>query len=232
MSKKQQSPIIQLNKVWKTYAMGEAKVHALRGINFEVREGEFIAIMGTSGSGKSTMMNLVGALDVPSKGTIHLQGRNIAEMSESDLAQLRGRTVGFIFQKFNLIDTLTAKQNVTLPLMFQGINEEERDKRGKELLTMVELADRMNHRPNELSGGQQQRVAIARALAAQPKLILADEPTGNLDTKTGDTVMSFLKKLHKQGTTIVMVTHDKQTAKNADRIEVLRDGQIITQEKK
>ncbi|MFT4250721.1 MAG: ABC transporter ATP-binding protein [Candidatus Woesearchaeota archaeon] len=232
MSKKQQSPIIQLNKVWKTYTMGEAKVHALRGINFEVREGEFIAIMGTSGSGKSTMMNLVGALDVPSKGTIHLQGRNIAEMSESDLAQLRGRTVGFIFQKFNLIDTLTAKQNVTLPLMFQGINEEERDKRGKELLTMVELADRMNHRPNELSGGQQQRVAIARALAAQPKLILADEPTGNLDTKTGDTVMSFLKKLHKQGTTIVMVTHDKQTAKNADRIEVLRDGQIITQEKK
>ena len=232
MSKKNKQALIELKNVWKTYTMGEAEVHALRGVDFSVKKGEFVAIMGTSGSGKSTMMNMVGALDIPTKGTIHLDGLNIAEMSESDLAVLRGKKVGFIFQKFNLIDTLSAKQNVTLPLMFQGISEQERDKKAKELLEMVDLGERIDHRPSELSGGQQQRVAIARALAAEPELILADEPTGNLDTKTGETVMSFLKKLHKQGTTIVMVTHDKNTAKNADRIEVLRDGQIITEDTK
>ena len=225
-------PLIELKNVWKTYPMGETPVHALRGISLQVKKGEFLAIMGTSGSGKSTAMNMIGALDIPTKGTIRLEGKNIAEMDESDLAQLRGRKVGFIFQKFNLIDTLTAKQNVALPLLFQGMNTQERDKRAEELLTMVDLGERMNHRPGELSGGQQQRVAIARALAAKPEVILADEPTGNLDTKTGETVMSFLKDLHKnQGTTIVMVTHDKETAAHADRIENLRDGKILKGEK-
>ena len=231
MSKKQ--PLIQLKNVWKTYQMGESEIHALKGISLDVQQGEFLAIMGTSGSGKSTAMNMVGALDIPSKGEVLLEGRNIADMDESDLAQLRGRKVGFIFQKFNLIDTLTAKQNVSLPLLFQGTPSEERDARAEELLTMVDLGERMNHRPSELSGGQQQRVAIARALAAKPQLILADEPTGNLDTKTGETVMTFLKDLHKnQGTTIVMVTHDEETAKHADRIETLRDGKLITRGKK
>ena len=228
-----QKPLIQLRNVWKTYTMGENQVHALRGINLDVQQGEFLAIMGTSGSGKSTAMNMVGALDIPTKGEVLLEGRNIADMDESDLAQLRGRKVGFIFQKFNLIDTLTAKQNVSLPLLFQGMPAHEREARAEELLTMVDLGERMNHRPSELSGGQQQRVAIARALAAKPELILADEPTGNLDTKTGETVMTFLKDLHKnQGTTIVMVTHDEETAAHADRIETLRDGQILQRGKK
>ena len=219
--------IIELKGVWKTYWMGDNAVHALRGVDLEVHKGEFLAIMGPSGSGKSTCMNMVGALDIPTKGKVYLEGKDISKMSESKLAQIRGRTIGFIFQQFNLINTLTAAENVTLPLLFQGVPNEERMKRAKEVLTMVDLADRMDHRPNELSGGQQQRVAIARALATQPDIILADEPTGNLDSKTGSTVMDFLKKLHKEkGTTIIMVTHDKSTAKHADRVEVLRDGQL------
>ena len=225
-------PLIELKNVWKTYTMGENSVHALRGINLQIKQGEFLALMGTSGSGKSTAMNMIGALDIPTKGTIHLEGKNIAEMTESDLAQLRGKKIGFIFQKFNLINTLTAKQNVALPLVFQTTPIEEREKRAEELLRLVDLGKRMDHRPNELSGGQQQRVAIARALAANPEVILADEPTGNLDTKTGDNVMTFLKQLHQeQGTTIVMVTHDEETAKHADRVEHLRDGQIQQGEK-
>ncbi len=225
-------PLIELKNVWKTYTMGENSVHALRGINLQIKQGEFLALMGTSGSGKSTAMNMIGALDIPTKGTIHLEGKNIAEMTESDLAQLRGKKIGFIFQKFNLINTLTAKQNVALPLVFQTTPIEEREKRAEELLRLVDLGERMDHRPNELSGGQQQRVAIARALAANPEVILADEPTGNLDTKTGDNVMTFLKQLHQeQGTTIVMVTHDEETAKHADRVEHLRDGQIQQGEK-
>jgi putative ABC transport system ATP-binding protein len=220
--------IIELKDVWKTYTMGDNVVHALQGLSLKVHEGEFVAVMGPSGSGKSTAMNMIGVLDRPSKGSIYLDGKDIAKLSESRLAQIRGKKIGFIFQKFNLINTLTAKENITLPLIFQGMDASERDARAEELLAMVELSDRKNHKPNELSGGQQQRVAIARALAVNPSVILADEPTGNLDSKTSGTVMDFLKKLHKeQGTTIVMVTHDADTAKVAERVEVLKDGKLI-----
>jgi putative ABC transport system ATP-binding protein len=171
---------------------------------------------------------MVGCLDIPSKGEVYLSGQNISHLTESDLAQIRGKKIGFIFQKFNLINTLTAKENIMLPMIFQGIAEAERRRRGDALLKLVDLQDRGDHRPNELSGGQQQRVAIARSLAVEPEVILADEPTGNLDSKSGASVMDFLKKLHKEkGTTIVMVTHDEHVARNADRIEMLRDGQII-----
>lgn len=208
--------------------MGKNQVHALRGLDLEVKQGEFLAIVGPSGSGKSTAMNMIGALDTPTKGTVKLDGKNISDLSESDLAVLRGRKIGFIFQKFNLINTLTASENVSLPLVFQEADTEERDERAKELLTLVGLGDRLHHHPTELSGGQQQRVAIARALAVNPEVILADEPTGNLDSTSGSTVMDFLKKLHKeQGTTIVMVTHDQKVAKHADRIVTLKDGTIV-----
>ncbi len=220
--------IIELRKVWKTYKMGENNVHALQGIDLDVHEGEFIAIQGPSGSGKSTAMNLVGCLDIPSKGEIYLAGQNISKLSESDLAQIRGRKIGFIFQKFNLIETLTALENVMLPMTFQGIPEHERVKRATQLLTQFGLGDRIHHKPNELSGGQQQRVAIARSLAVDPPVILADEPTGNLDSKTGKEVMSFLRDLNeKHGKTIVLVTHDDVLAHAADRIEFLKDGVIV-----
>lgn len=220
-------PIIQLKKVWKTYKMGEANVHALQGIDLHVYPGEFLAIQGPSGSGKSTAMNLVGCLDVPSKGEVFLDGEDIAKLTESDLAQIRGRKIGFIFQKFNLIDTLTALENVMLPMTFQGISESDRKKRAEHLLRQFGLGDRMDHKPNQLSGGQQQRVAIARALALDSPVILADEPTGNLDSKTGKEVMEFLRDLNeKHGKTIVLVTHDDVLAHVADRIEFLKDGHI------
>jgi len=221
-------PIIQLKNVWKTYRMGETPVHALRGIDLDVMPGEFLAIQGPSGSGKSTAMNLVGCLDVPSKGEIFLDSKNISKLHESDLAQIRGRKIGFIFQKFNLIETLTALENVMLPMTFQGIPENERLKRAEKLLAQFGLGDRMDHKPNQLSGGQQQRVAIARSLAVDPPVILADEPTGNLDSKTGSEVLEFLRELHKHsGKTIVLVTHDDVLAKRADRIEYLKDGKIV-----
>lgn len=220
--------IIKLQNVWKTYFMGEHNyVHALCGVDLNVHEGEFLAIMGPSGSGKSTMVNSVGCLDVPTKGKIFLDGRDISTLSESDLAQIRGQKIGFVFQQFNLIHTLTAIENVKLPMIFLGMPPEEREDRAKELLRLVGLDDRMDHRPSELSGGQQQRVAIARALANNPEVILADEPTGNLDTKTGNIVMEYLKKLHKEGKTIIMVTHDSYVAKAAERVEYLRDGNIV-----
>ena len=225
---KQGNVIIELKDVWKTYIMGEVKVHALRGLNLQVRSGEFLAVMGPSGSGKSTFMNMVGALDVPSKGHIFLDRRDISTMTESDLAQLRGKKIGFIFQKFNLLTSMTAKENVMLPLTFQDIPGSEREKKASEFLSLVGLGDRLDHTPNELSGGQQQRVAIARALANNPDVILADEPTGSLDSRTGESVLDFLKKLHKEkGTTIVMVTHDEHIASNADRIVYLKDGMIV-----
>ena len=228
MVKKKGGLIIELKDVWKTYTMGENQVHALRGLNLRVHEGEFLSIMGPSGSGKSTAMNMIGCLDIPTKGNILLDGINIASLHESDLAQIRGRKIGFIFQKFNLIGTLSAKENVMLPMIFQGIPEVERHRRAKELLELVDLGDRLDHRPGELSGGQQQRVAIARALAVEPAVILADEPTGNLDSTTGANVIEFLRKLHEEkGTTVVMVTHDEHVAKNADRVEYLKDGQIL-----
>jgi putative ABC transport system ATP-binding protein len=220
-------PVIELRDVWKVYDMGEVKVEALRGINIKVYKGEFVAIQGPSGSGKSTAMNMVGCLDVPTKGRIYLDGHDISRLDESDLAQIRGKKIGFIFQKFNLINTLSAIENVMLPLTFLEVPEKKRMEIATKLMNDVNLGDRMHHKPNELSGGQQQRVAIARALAVNPEIILADEPTGNLDSKSGATVMSFLQDLHKKGKTIVMVTHDDKLAHFAERIEMLKDGEIV-----
>lgn len=220
-------PVIRLEHVWKTYTMGDVQVHALRGLDLEIRKGEFVSIQGPSGSGKSTAMNMVGCLDVPTQGKIFLDGTDIAKLSESRLAQIRGKKIGFIFQTFNLIPTMTALENVALPMMFQGVDREDRLARAQELLELVELKERMYHRPSEMSGGQQQRVAIARALVNDPEVILADEPTGNLDSKTSNIVMEFLQKLHEErGKTVIMVTHDPSTAKFADRVEYLMDGKI------
>jgi putative ABC transport system ATP-binding protein len=219
--------IIRLKDVSKFYHMGSSVVKALNDINFKVYEGEFVAIMGPSGSGKSTAMNLVGSLDVPTKGTIFLDGENIAHMDESNLAQIRGKKIGFIFQSFNLIPNLTALENVSLPMMFQGISSEERNERAKELLKLVELEDRMDHYPGQLSGGQRQRVAIARSLANEPDVILADEPTGNLDSKTGEIVMNFLDKMNREGKTIIIVTHESELAeKHAEVVYWLKDGKL------
>ncbi|MEE9525189.1 MAG: ABC transporter ATP-binding protein [Candidatus Woesearchaeota archaeon] len=220
--------IIKIVDVWKTYKMGEVEVHALRGMNFEIKDGEFVAIMGPSGSGKSTAVNMIGALDIPTKGKIFLDRKDISKLSESNLANLRGRRIGFIFQQFNLIPTLSAKENVMLPMMFQGTPIQKRITRAEKLLKMVELGDRMDHKPTEMSGGQQQRVAIARSLANDPEVILADEPTGNLDSKTGRLVMDFLCKLNKdEGKTIIMVTHDAHLVQCAGRVDYLKDGVII-----
>ncbi len=228
-----QAPLIEIKNVWKMYEIGENKVFALKDLNLTINKGEFVAVIGPSGSGKSTAMNMIGALDVPTKGTIFLEGQNIAHFSESGLAQIRGKKIGFIFQQFNLIPSLTALENVMLPLTFQGMSANERKEKAQEMLTLVGLSERMDHRPTQLSGGQQQRVAIARALAGDPEMILADEPTGNLDSKTGDTVLHFLLNLHKEkGKTIVMVTHDPDVAKAADRVEYLKDGTIIKSERK
>lgn len=219
--------IIELENVSKYYEMGENIVKALDGINIKVKKGDFIAIMGPSGSGKSTGMNLVGSLDLPTKGKIILDRRNIAHLEESELAQIRGKKIGFIFQGFNLIQNLTAEENIMLPMLFQGQDLESRKEKAEELLKLVDLADRGDHYPNQLSGGQQQRVAIARALANNPDVILADEPTGNLDTKTGEKVMEFLTNLNKKGKTIIMVTHDPELAElHANTIYWLRDGKV------
>lgn len=219
--------VIELRDVWKTYDMGTVKVNALRGMSLKVMKDDFIAIMGPSGSGKSTAMNMVGALDIPSKGAIYLDGHDISKLHESDLAQIRGKKIGFIFQSFNLINSLTAMENVMLAMMFQGMDEESRKKRAIELLTVVGLAERMHHKPTELSGGQQQRVAIARALANDPEIVLADEPTGNLDSQSGENIMKMLIDLHnKEKRTIILVTHDKHVASHAEKIYLLKDGRI------
>lgn len=223
--------VIELRDVWKIYQMGDVKVEALRGISLTVKEGDFVAIQGPSGSGKSTAVNMVGCLDTPTSGKILLDGKDIAVMSESDLAKNRGQRIGFIFQQFHLINVLSAFENVMLPMVFQNMDLESREKRAMELLNLVDLGTRMHHRPKELSGGQQQRVAIARALANDPPVILADEPTGNLDSKTGESVMNFLLKLHSQGRTIIMVTHDDKLAQFAQRIILLKDGKVIKEEK-
>lgn len=220
--------IIELDNVWKTYKMGEIEVHALRGLNLKIKKGEFVAIMGKSGSGKSTAVNQIGCLDIPSKGHIFLEGKDISLLHESDLAQIRGQKIGFIFQQFNLLPTLSAMENVMLPMTFQHTPSSEKKKRAAELLTLVDLGERMDHKPTELSGGQQQRVAIARSLANDPEVVLADEPTGNLDTSTENIVMEFLKRLHKKkGKTIIMVTHDDDVAHYAQRVEYLEDGRIV-----
>ena len=221
------SNVIELKNVSKHYEMGEEIVKALDKINIKIKKGDFVAIMGPSGSGKSTGMNLIGSLDYSTKGEIYLEGENIEDLTESELAQIRGKKIGFIFQSFNLIPTLTALENVMLPMTFQSVEKEERVEKAKKLLKLVELEDRMNHYPNQLSGGQQQRVAIARSLANDPEIILADEPTGNLDTKTGEIVIEFLEKLNKEGKTIIIITHDPDLAKNhANIIYWLKDGAI------
>ncbi|MDO8460326.1 MAG: ABC transporter ATP-binding protein [Nanoarchaeota archaeon] len=219
--------LIELKDVAKYYEMGENLVKAVDNISIKIEKEDFVAIMGPSGSGKSTTMNLVGSLDLSTKGNIYLDGRDIENLDESQLAQIRGRKIGFIFQSFNLIPNLTAKENVMLPMLFQDIPKPEREKRAEKLLVQVDLSDRADHYPNQLSGGQQQRVAIARALANDPEVILADEPTGNLDTKTGEKVLHFLEELHKQGKTIIMVTHDPHLAEaNARTIYWMKDGKI------
>lgn len=219
--------IIQLDGVAKYYEMGDNIVRALDGINVKIERGDFVAIMGPSGSGKSTAMNLVGSLDLSTRGDIYLDGTNIEQLEESDLAQIRGKKIGFIFQSFNLIPNLTAKENVMLPMLFQDVDESEREAKAEELLKLVELGDRMEHYPKQLSGGQQQRVAIARALSNDPEVILADEPTGNLDTKTGELVLNFLQKLNSEGKTIIMVTHSPELAhEHAKTIYWVIDGKI------
>lgn len=218
--------IIELKDVWKTYTMGTVEVHALRGMTLNVHKKEFLAVMGPSGSGKSTALNMIGCLDIPTEGTIFLDGIDISKLHESDLAQIRGKKIGFVFQQFNLMPSLTALENVTLPMIFQDVPEVERERRAVHWLDRMDLKGRLHHKPTELSGGEQQRVAIARALANNPDVLLADEPTGNLDTKTGLEVMDLLKDLHKEGKTIVMVTHDPDMAEHAGRITHLRDGKI------
>jgi putative ABC transport system ATP-binding protein len=222
-----QESLIKIDDVWKKYDMGEAEpLVVLREINLDIKRNEFVAITGPSGSGKSTMVHIVGALDKPSWGAVYLKNKNIAEMSESALASLRGKTIGFIFQQFNLLPTLTALQNVMLPMEVINIPEEKAKERAQKLLEMLGLGDRLNHKPNQLSGGQQQRVAIARALANDPEVILADEPTGNLDSTTGKFVMDFLGKMHAEGKTIILITHDIELVSYAKRIVHIKDGKI------
>ncbi len=224
---KQREVAISLENVWKIYQMGEVEVPALRGISLNIKKGDFVAIIGASGSGKSTMMNLVGCLDIPTKGNIFLDSKNISLMSESNLATLRGNTIGFIFQQYNLLSTMTAFDNVLLPLELQDFSDHEAKERTKEVLDLVGLADKMHHRPTQLSGGQQQRVSIARSLAADPDIILADEPTGALDSVTGKEVIETLYKLWKfKGKTVIMVTHDLHLAQYAHTLVELHDGKI------
>jgi len=218
---------IELDAVKKYYEMGESLVKAVDGVSMKIKKGDFVAIMGPSGSGKSTAMNLVGSLDLATQGEIYLSGKDIEHLDESQLAQIRGKKIGFIFQSFNLISNLTAKENVMLPMLFQDVEREDRIEQAEKLLKLVELSGREDHYPNQLSGGEQQRVAIARALANDPEVILADEPTGNLDSKTGEMVMKFLQKLNKKGKTIIMVSHDPDISKkHAKTIFWFSDGQI------
>ena len=224
--------LVTMKDVWKVYQMGEVKVPALKGINVEIKKGEFVAIIGASGSGKSTMMNLVGCLDIPTRGTILLKNQDIAKLEESDLAVLRGKTIGFIFQQYNLIQSMSAYQNVVLPLQLQEVDDNEAEKRAKEVLALVGLSDKMNNLPSQLSGGQQQRVSIARCLAADPEIILADEPTGALDSVTGKEVLEMLEKLWREkGKTVIMVTHDLHLAQFAHDIIELKDGKVISRTK-
>ncbi len=230
MTQKAQDDVIRVNNLTKVYQMGEIEVHALRGVSFTVRRGEVLAIMGPSGSGKSTLMNMIGALDIPTDGDYYLEGELVSSLRDDELALVRNRKIGFVFQKFNLLARATALANVELPLRYAGENGSRKD-RARKALESVGLGDRIYHQPNELSGGQQQRVAIARALVNNPSIILADEPTGNLDTKSGDEIMNLLLELNRtQGTTLLIVTHDPEVATVAERIIYLRDGLIENQE--
>ena len=220
--------VIRMNDVWKTYSMGETSLDALKNVSVVIKEGEFVAITGSSGSGKSTMMNIIGCLDTPTKGTVFLRGKDIALLNESQLAEIRGKSIGFIFQQFNLLPTLSALENVMLPLEFQDEDDDKTKERAAKLLKMVGLGERIHHLPSQLSGGQRQRVAIARSLAVDPKIVLADEPTGNLDSKTGTYIMKFLSELNeKENKTIIIVTHDTELIKYAKKILYVKDGEII-----
>ena len=223
--------VIKTEALWKTYEMGAEKVQALRGVDLEIGKGEYVAIMGPSGSGKSTLMNLIGCLDTPSAGKYWLAGRLVSELDDDELAYIRNKEIGFVFQTFNLLPRATALHNVELPLIYNGTPAEERATRAKRALEMVDLSDRMLHKPNELSGGQRQRVAIARALVNSPSILLADEPTGNLDSQTGEEIMSVFHRLHEQGNTIILVTHERDIAAHAHRIIHLRDGKVESDER-
>jgi putative ABC transport system ATP-binding protein len=218
--------LIETRDLWKTYVMGSEEIHALRGVSMEIERGEYVAIMGPSGSGKSTLMNLIGCLDTPSKGSYLLNNKQVGQMNDNELAQIRNEEIGFVFQTFNLLPRASALQNVELPLVYAGVAARDRHERAKMALEKVELTSRMSHRPNELSGGQRQRVAIARALVNNPSILLADEPTGNLDSKTGNEIMGLFSRLHQAGNTIVLVTHEADIAAFAHRTIHLRDGQI------
>jgi putative ABC transport system ATP-binding protein len=224
--------IIKTEDLWKTYDMGEAiQVHALSGISFEIERGEYVAIMGPSGSGKSTLMNLIGCLDTPTKGTYWLNQRLVSELSDDELAYIRNKEIGFVFQTFNLLSRASALHNVELPLIYSGMPARERLEKAEEALRKVDLTDRMYHKPNELSGGQRQRVAVARALVNNPSIILADEPTGNLDSTTGEEIMGLFRRLHEAGNTLVLVTHEHDIAAHAHRIIHVRDGRIERDER-
>ena len=226
------SCMICTEDLWKTYDMGAEEVHALRGVNLRIERNEYVAIMGPSGSGKSTLMNLIGCLDTPSKGHYWLNGNLVSELDDDELARIRNKEIGFVFQTFNLLARATALHNVELPLIYNGTPSAARLERAKEALRLVDLEDRMMHKPNELSGGQRQRVAVARALVNHPSIILADEPTGNLDSQTGEEIMQLFDRLHQQGNTIILVTHEHDIAEHAHRVVHIKDGLVGSDEKK
>jgi putative ABC transport system ATP-binding protein len=224
--------LILAEDLWKVYKLDEQEVEALRGVSFKIERGEFVAIMGPSGSGKSTLMNLIGCLDTPTSGTYRLNGKLVSDMSEDELAFTRNREIGFVFQVFNLLSRATAFRNVELPLVYAGMKRSEREDKTRRALERVEMKARMGHKPAELSGGERQRVAVARALVNEPSLLLADEPTGNLDSRTGREILNLFHRIHEQGNTIIMVTHDREVAGQAERIITIRDGQIEKDERK
>jgi putative ABC transport system ATP-binding protein len=224
--------LIRADDLWRTYQMGAEEIHALRGVSFTTPPGEYVAVMGPSGSGKSTLMNIIGCLDTPSRGTYVLRGKVVSEMNDDELAGIRNHEIGFVFQTFNLLPRATALHNVELPLVYAGIPREERLARARKSLELVDLGDRVHHKPNELSGGQRQRVAIARALVMGPSILLADEPTGNLDTATGEEIMRLFERLHDQGNTIILVTHERDIADHAHRTIHIRDGKIESDERR
>src|SRR5579884_2243992 len=223
--------VIRTYDLWKTYIMGDQEIHAVSGVDIEIHRGEYVAIMGPSGSGKSTLMNLIGCLDSPTNGLYYLNGNLVSEMNDDDLARIRNKEIGFVFQTFNLLPRASALHNVELPLIYAGLPSEERDRKARQALAAVDLEARMHHKPNELSGGQRQRVAIARALVNNPSILLADEPTGALDTATGNDIMSLFARLHEQGNTIVLVTHEHDIAMHAHRIIHIRDGKVERDER-